>query len=169
MVPDLWDAAAHSLKYQIEESESTQPRPRGIMEKWRKVHRCTSINKQGKPCGAAATPGGLCFFHANPKQTVELGRLGGRRNGRRASELEPLPDLVSVERVRQANERIIAGVHAGTLHPRVAAVLTQALSLQLRVLEKTALEQQLAETRQELALMREELEKSNRELSEIPK
>jgi hypothetical protein len=139
------------------------------MEKWRRVHRCTSINKQGKPCGAAATPGGLCFFHANPKQTVELGRLGGRRNGRRPSELDPLPELVSVERVRQANERIIADVHAGTLHPRAAAVLTQALNLQLRVLEKTVLEQQLAEMRQALALMREEVEKSNHDRLEIAK
>jgi hypothetical protein len=25
--------------------------------------------------------GGLCFFHANPNKAVELGRIGGKKNG----------------------------------------------------------------------------------------
>ncbi|MGO8807844.1 MAG: DUF5763 domain-containing protein [Candidatus Sulfotelmatobacter sp.] len=27
---------------------------------------CQALTKSGKPCQAAATSGGLCFFHANP-------------------------------------------------------------------------------------------------------
>jgi len=41
--------------------------------------RCKAKAKSGKPCGAAATAGGLCF-HANPDKASELGRIGGRKN-----------------------------------------------------------------------------------------
>ena len=34
--------------------------------------RCKGQNKRGEPCGAAATTGGLCFFHANPNKASEL-------------------------------------------------------------------------------------------------
>jgi len=36
--------------------------------------RCKARTKAGKPCRAAATAGGLCFFHANPEKASELGR-----------------------------------------------------------------------------------------------
>lgn len=39
--------------------------------------RCKAQAKSGKRCGAAATAGGLCFFHANPNKASELGRIGG--------------------------------------------------------------------------------------------
>jgi hypothetical protein len=41
--------------------------------------RCKALTTQGKPCRAAATEGGLCFFHANPNKAVELGRIGGKQ------------------------------------------------------------------------------------------
>lgn len=41
--------------------------------------RCKATAKTGKRCGAAATEGGLCFFHANPDKAAELGRIGGRK------------------------------------------------------------------------------------------
>jgi hypothetical protein len=37
---------------------------------------CKALAKTGKPCRAAATAGGLCFFHANPAKASELGRSG---------------------------------------------------------------------------------------------
>jgi len=40
--------------------------------------RCQGQTKAGKPCRAAATSGGLCYFHANPNKAAELGRIGGR-------------------------------------------------------------------------------------------
>jgi hypothetical protein len=39
--------------------------------------RCKGQTKSGNPCRAAAIAGGLCFFHANPNKTSELGRIGG--------------------------------------------------------------------------------------------
>jgi Family of unknown function (DUF5763) len=44
------------------------------------TRRCQALTKAGKPCRAAATEGGLCFFHANPSKAVELGRIGGLKN-----------------------------------------------------------------------------------------
>jgi len=49
--------------------------------------RCKANTKEGRPCRAAATEGGLCFFHANPNKAVELGRIGGRKNGHTRSEV----------------------------------------------------------------------------------
>ncbi len=44
--------------------------------------RCCGQTKAGEPCRAAATAGGLCYFHANPAKARELGRIGGRMNHR---------------------------------------------------------------------------------------
>jgi hypothetical protein len=38
---------------------------------------CKALTKQGNPCKAPATEGGLCFFHANPDRARELGQMGG--------------------------------------------------------------------------------------------
>jgi uncharacterized protein DUF5763 len=58
------------------------------------AHRCKAKTKSGKPCRAAATAGGLCYFHANPDKASELGRIGGRSNRHSASEAaDPLPAL----------------------------------------------------------------------------
>lgn len=107
--------------------------------------RCQGLTKGGKPCRAAATSGGLCFFHANPNKASELGRIGGRRKSRLCSEIsDPLPKLDKVVAVRDTVEKLISEVYAGTLHPRVAAGLAPLLNLQLRALEATDLEQRIA-------------------------
>jgi hypothetical protein len=80
-------------------------------------------NKKGKPCRAAATDGGLCFFHANPDKAAELGRIGGRRNHRFAMESLPLPNLDTATAVRDLAARLIAEVYAGKIHPRTASAL----------------------------------------------
>src|SRR5690242_8419743 len=64
---------------------------------------CKAIAKNGKPCRAAATASGLCFFHANPDKASELGRLGGSNKRSAVSEnLEPLPALNSAHGIRDA-------------------------------------------------------------------
>ncbi len=105
---------------------------------------CRALTNKGKPCRAAATGGGLCFFHANPNKAVELrpdwreeewpysGRLGsaaqpGQRNG--------------YPRLRRPTD---LRVYAGRLHPRITAGLAPLMRLQLRVHEKTELEKRLA-------------------------
>jgi hypothetical protein len=100
--------------------------------------RCKAITKSGKPCQAAATAGGLCFFHANPNKASELGRIGGRSNRRAAGEnADPLPTVDSALALRDTVARLIADVHAGKLNPRVAAGLAPLLNLQLRAIEIT--------------------------------
>ena len=112
--------------------------------------RCQSMTKKGKPCGAAATDGGLCFFHANPNKAAELGRIGGKQNGRVPDKTDPLPNLDNAMAMRDTVARLIADVYAGKLHPRIAAGLAPLMQLQLRVIEKTDFEKRLSEVERQL-------------------
>jgi len=100
--------------------------------------RCSGRTKSGNRCCAAATPGGLCFLHANPNKAAEIGRIGGRSKGHAAAEIDPLPLLDNALAVRDSLARIINDVHAGKLQPRVAASLVGLLNLQLRAIEAVA-------------------------------
>lgn len=107
--------------------------------------RCKATAKSGKPCRAAATQGGLCFFHANPDKASELGRIGGRSNHYAAGEnADPLPTLDNALAVRDMVARLIADVYGGKVHPRIAAGLAPLLSMQLRAIETTDFERRLA-------------------------
>ena len=130
--------------------------------------RCQGQTKSGKPCRAAATSGGLCFFHANPNKASELGRIGGRRNRRAAAAeaVDPLPKLDNVVSVQDAVEKLISDVYTGKLHPRVAAGLAPLLNLQLRALEATELERRIATV--EKLLARAEAKSSRKGYGETP-
>ena len=118
--------------------------------------RCKAFTKEGKPCRAAATAGGLCFFHANPNKASELGRIGGRSKGPTVPEnAEPLPVLDSAMAVREAVDRLIANLYAGKLHPRIAAGLAPLLQLQLRALAEADIERRLSKL-ERLVARREE-------------
>ncbi len=108
-------------------------------------HRCKAKTKAGKPCRAAATEGGLCYFHANPNKASELGRIGGTRKRYDGSEsCEPLPPLNNAIAVRDVVARLIGDVYSGRLHPKIAASLAPLMNLQLRAIEVVDLEQRLA-------------------------
>jgi hypothetical protein len=114
--------------------------------------RCQGQTKTGNPCRAAATSGGLCFFHANPNKASELGRIGGRSKSRIPAEfIDLLPKLDKVVAVQDAVEKLISEVYASKLHPRVAAGLAPLLNLQLRALEATDLDRRLARVEKLLA------------------
>jgi hypothetical protein len=116
------------------------------------VH-CKARTKAGKPCRAAATEGGLCFFHANPNKAAELGRIGGRSNRHAVAEGgDPLPPLDTTVAVRDRGNRLFDDVNAGKIHPRVAAVLVSLLSLQMRAIYTADLEQRVAKLEQQLEL-----------------
>jgi len=104
---------------------------------------CQGLTKKGKPCRAAATEGGLCFFHANPNKAAELGRIGGKKNGLVRVGLDPLPNLDSAIAIRDTVARLISDVYEGKLHPRIAAGLAPLMHLHLRAVEKTELEKRL--------------------------
>src|ERR1700676_247382 len=127
------------------------------------VH-CKAQTKAGKPCQAAATEGGLCFFHANPNKASELGRIGGRSNGHLASENPEAPlALESATAVREMVARLIADLYAGKLHPRVAAGLGPLLNIQLRAIEKTDVERRIGEIEAQLRKLTLALEKNNQQ------
>jgi hypothetical protein len=129
--------------------------------------RCQSQTKAGNPCRAAATSGGLCFFHANPNRASELGRIGGSKKSRLAADVaDPLPRLDKVSAVRDVVEKLIAEIYAGKLHPRVAAGLAALLNLQLRVVEATDLEGRLANLEKQLAKV--EAAESRRRNENVP-
>jgi len=114
-------------------------------------NRCNGKSKSGGPCRAAATAGGLCFFHANPAKASELGRIGGRRNRYITGEnLDPLPALDTALAVRDTVARLIQDVYAGKIQPRVASSLSPLLNLQLRAIETTELARRLAEVEKQL-------------------
>jgi hypothetical protein len=106
--------------------------------------RCKGKTKKGRACRAAATEGGLCFFHANPNKTSELGRIGGRKNRHAKTDApDPLPKLETAMAVRTAVSRLIEDVYAGKLNPKIASGLAPLLNLQLRAIESSDLEDRL--------------------------
>lgn len=116
------------------------------MKNQRKQNRCQALNKDGKPCGAAAMAGGLCFFHANPKKAAQLGRIGGRSHRRGDGALADLvPKLDTASGVQETISWMVREVCAGRLDPRVLASTAPLLTLQLRTIELTSLERRLAE------------------------
>jgi hypothetical protein len=116
------------------------------MRTTRKQSSCKGQTKAGKPCRAAPTAGGLCFFHANPNKAAELGRKGGKSKRHSPSEnVDPLPRLDRATAVRDAVDRVIADIHSGKLHPRIASSLAPLLSLQLRAVKMTDLERRITD------------------------
>ncbi len=123
------------------------------METKRRESHCKGRTKAGKPCAAAATGGGLCFFHANPNKASELGRIGGRSNRHAAAGGgDPLPTLDNAVALRDTAARLIADVIAGKVHPRVAAGLAPLMNLQLHAIKTADLEQRLAKLEQQSKL-----------------
>lgn len=103
--------------------------------------RCQGLNKSGQPCGAAATAGGLCFFHANPKKASELGRLGGMRNRHVvAGGADPDPQLAldNARVIRDRLTKLITDLDAGKVAAHISHLLPPMLSLQLRAIETVA-------------------------------
>jgi hypothetical protein len=123
--------------------------------------RCKARTKSGKPCRAAATAGGLCFFHANPNKASELGRIGGRSKRRASGENpDPLPTLDTALAVRDTVARLIADIYAGRVHPRIAAGLAPLMNLQLRAIETADFEQRVAKLEKRLAQAEDKLNRN---------
>ena len=115
--------------------------------------RCQGRTKSGAPCRAAATAGGLCYFHANPNKASELGRIGGqkKKSNPAADSSGPLPTVDNAIAVRNLIAQLIAEVHSGKMHPKIIAGLAPLMNLQLRAIETSNLELQLAEVEKRLA------------------
>jgi len=88
----------------------------------------------GKPCRAAATEGGPCFFHGNPQKAAELGRIGGRKKYRTITEVDPLPNCIARRRYASGSHNSLRRSTQAGLNPKVALSLTQLPRLLLHVL-----------------------------------
>ena len=109
-----------------------------MMSTKRQAGRCKGLTKKGKPCPTAATPGGLCFFHANPDKASELGRIGGQKNRRSpVNAADSLSQLQTATDVGEMLDRIIPDIYAGQINPRIAAVLIPYFNLKLRAIESS--------------------------------
>lgn len=108
-------------------------------------NHCKGRNKNGGPCRAFATEGGLCYLHANPKKAVELGRKGGRKNRHApaAITMNPLPPLTTATNVRDSVAGLIDDVRSGRVPQKTASVLTPMLNLLLKAIETSDLEQRI--------------------------
>jgi hypothetical protein len=96
----------------------------------------------GKPCRAAATEGGPCYFHGNPQKAAELGRIGGRKKYRTITEVDPLPKLDSAAAICKWIAQLAQEVNAGRLDPKVARSLTQLAHLLLHALPAADVEKE---------------------------
>ncbi len=115
----------------------------------RRKNQCRARTRQGRPCRAAATEGGLCFFHANPNKAAELGRVGGRRSRHPLGcAADPPRDLKSMNGVRDVLSRLIEDVYSGKVSPRIAGSVAPLLNLQMRAIQATDLEMRIARLEQ---------------------
>ena len=102
---------------------------------------CKNKTRSGDPCRAAATAGGLCFFHSNPAKAAELGRIGGRRNRHvAAAPYTALPPVDSARGIKEVVTILVNEVYAGKLNSKTAAVMTPLLKLLLQATEASDFE-----------------------------
>jgi general stress protein YciG len=106
---------------------------------------CKAKTKSGKPCRAAVSEGGRCYFHADPGRASELGRMGGRKNRHYLSDTPSPPvDLNSASAIRSIISNLIQDVYSRRIDPRIATSLTPLLNLQLRAIEASSVERRIA-------------------------
>lgn len=63
MEPSAKDHPQPEKETGFSDSTSPQTKPGSV---------CKAVTKAGKPCRAAATQSGCCYFHANPAKAAEL-------------------------------------------------------------------------------------------------
>jgi hypothetical protein len=116
-------------------------------------NQCKGRTKAGKPCRAAATGGGLCFLHANPKKAAELGRMGGLKNRHfvASSVIAAVPPLDSTIAVRNAIAQVFGDVYSGRMNPKVGSSLATLLTLELRTIDMWDTLQEIEKLRKEIA------------------
>jgi hypothetical protein len=117
--------------------------------------RCKAQTKAGRPCGAAPTPGGLCFFHSNPAKASELGRIGGRKNHRSGVEETSVAQSLYADSPFERLTNLYKSVSSGRVLPARATVLLNITKTQLELQEKmkiSLLEQALEQLKQVIAI-----------------
>ena len=129
----------------------------------RRDTRCKAIAKSGKPCRAAATAGGLCYFHSNPNKAAELGSIGGKKN-RRPSAWTAEPRLDSARSAVDELNWVYERVSSGAMAPRVGNTLVQVINAKERMNHKLLLELKIAEVQNDLTTLKSMIQIRNIDL-----
>jgi len=117
--------------------------------------KCKALNRNGAPCAAAPTKTGLCFFHSNPNLAAELGRVGGKRSHRSQTESSnALSRLESPASAIDRLESLYQEVKSGAVRPQVASVLMKLTDLNVRILEKTVIENRIAQLQEQILMLK---------------
>ena len=116
---------------------------------------CKAIALSGKPCRAAPTDSGFCFFHSYPNKAAELGSIGGKRNRRpSAYSTDPLPPLDNATSPVDILDWIYEGVRTGAIAPKVATTLLQVITAKERITDKMVIQRQMAEMQDDLRTLK---------------
>ena len=111
-------------------------------------NRCQGRTKSNKPCRAAATASGLCFFHGNPNKASELGRKGGRSKPKAAPADEPLPALDTIKSVHEMSKRLFEECYSGKRTHKDTHTLVRLLELLTNSIRFTNVEERLSKLEQ---------------------
>jgi len=105
---------------------------------------CSGKTKAGKSCRAAAGPGGLCFFHANPDRAKSLGKLGGLKNKKFTGVNLEVPDSLTAADLCRLEVQVVKGLLSGEIPAREATAVGQMFNLLHRHLPTAELEKRVA-------------------------
>jgi hypothetical protein len=115
------------------------------------MQTCQGKTKTGAACRAAAGPGGLCFFHANPDSARALGQIGGRKNRKSTGVDLQVPDNMTAVDLRNVTVQAIRLLLSGELHAREASALAQLCNSLYRVIQTADLETRVATLEEQVA------------------
>jgi hypothetical protein len=92
---------------------------------------------------AAAGPGGLCFFHANPEAAARLGGIGGARNRKFSGIDMQVPDNITATDLSKFELQVVRDLLSGDIPAREATAIAQILNLLHRNLPTADLEKRI--------------------------
>jgi hypothetical protein len=112
--------------------------------------QCQGKTKEGKPCKAPPTSGGLCYFHANPDQARILGQKGGRKKLYQVTDVV-VPQNITMATLATVLDQVLGELLAGRMEPRVATAVGQLVNTRRRLTETVDLETRVAELERKLS------------------
>jgi hypothetical protein len=112
---------------------------------------CKGKNAKGEACGAAAGPGGLCYFHANPDLAKELGRLGGQKNGHSTGTDIEVPAKMTLDDLNEITSKAIRAVFHGEIKVGQAEAVAKLIVVQRQNLTSVDFEKRIAELERQAA------------------
>ena len=125
------------------------------MSRKKRAAQCRAIARSGKPCRAAPTDSGLCFFHRYPNKAKELGSIGGMRNRHRiAWTTDALPSPDGGTSAVDSLDWIYDQVRTGAMAPKTATSLVQVITARERIMDKMVIQRQMAEIQEDVRTLK---------------